>query len=224
MIRRILLLLFVVLFVTSCYNFNNPAEAQDNDPDDNSDFDGTFENYSLGTAGGDAGFNVQLAAPGPSAAHVAGAPQTNQFLRILDAATDGYVRAFRHFAGVTSGSFQVGFSLRVAGRGAGPEIEISEAGGGVAVSLFVETDGNLEYMTSGGPQTTSLELEETSFYDILVTGNLDTERFTVSVNGSEQAADVGFLESVGALRRLTLTTEFYGTGEFYIDNIVFDYH
>lgn len=222
--RFILLPISLFLLATSCYNFNNPAEfdIQDNDSDDNSEFDGTFENYSLGTAGRDAGFNVQLPNPGPASVMVSGASETNQYLGVVDGSAAGYVRAFRNFAGVESGSFQVGFSLRVPDRGAGPEIEIS-GDGGVAVRLFVETDGNLEYMTPGGAQATGLEIEENSFYAVLITGDLTNERFTLTVDGTPQATNVEFLESANAVRRLTLTTEHSGTGVFYIDDIVFDH-
>ncbi len=223
-IGRALFLFTLILLSTSCYNFNNPVEldTQNNDPGggENPGFDGTFESYGVGTAGTDAGFVVTPSEPSSFTVEVRRL-NANNFLLVDDDPASDQVVAFHNFDAVTSGSFQVSFSLKVPGRGAGPGIEISDGAGTAAVRLFVGSDGYLVYATDSGSVQTSQTIPEDTFTSIQVSGDVATKQYSVTVDGSQAVSNQPFLQPATSISRFSLATDDVGTGSSNIDNISF---
>jgi hypothetical protein len=245
--RRGLLVCLILLVLGSCYNFNNPAELgdlvgddgnsadrtngqNDDNGDPNSDHQAssldlssglTFEGVPLGTSANEAGMSV----PGGSAGEplvAAGPLSSDNRVLAFTSQAGGPLTAEAELASPISGRFELFFDLVTAGAGAAAlEVRVLDAGGQPAVALFVEEDGDIDYVSDGTTESIAgIEIEPSTLYSLRVVGQTSSNKLDIYINETLWVQNESLANtSITSVMSVRVSAEPGSNGTSYIDNL-----
>lgn len=244
---RGLLVCLILLVLGSCYNFNNPAELgdlvgddgnsadrtngqNDDNGDPNSDHQAssldlssglTFEGVPLGTSANEAGMSV----PGGSAGDplvAAGPLSSDNRVLAFTSQAGGPLTAEAELASPISGRFELFFDLVTAGAGAAAlEVRVLDAGGQPAVALFVEEDGDIDYVSDGTTESIAgIEIEPSTLYSLRVVGQTSSNKLDIYINETLWVQNESLANtSITSVMSVRVSAEPGSNGTSYIDNL-----